>query len=81
MSQPELSNNQFQPENICIETLDHHGITAGYCNKLKLAERIDARLPISKKHGAILNHGQRIKEWCQAKLCFRDRAMVSVLKR
>jgi len=61
MSQPELSNNQFQPENICIETLDHHGITAGYCNKLKLAERIDARLPISKKHGAILNHGQRIK--------------------
>jgi transposase len=28
---------------------------------LVLVERIDARLPISKKHGAILCHGQRVK--------------------
>jgi len=62
MSAP-LNLNDFQgrKEKITVESLDHHGITAGFVNKLKLVERIDERLPISKKHGAILTHGQRVK--------------------
>ncbi|TWX70391.1 IS1634 family transposase [Colwellia sp. C1TZA3] len=54
-------NNIDINEDINIESLDYHGITAGFINKLKLVERIDARLPTSKKHGAILSHGQRVK--------------------
>jgi len=48
-------------EDIKNETLDYHGITAGFVDKLKIVERIDARLPISKTNGAILTHGQRVK--------------------
>ena len=36
-------------EDIKNESLDYHGITAGFIDKLKIVERIDARLPISKK--------------------------------
>lgn len=48
-------------EEIKNETLDYHGITAGFVDKLKIVERIDARLPTSKANGAILTHGQRVK--------------------
>ena len=48
-------------EGIKNESLDYHGITAAYVDKLKIVERIDARLPISKNNGAILTHGQRVK--------------------
>jgi transposase len=62
MSYPFRSINNIDiNEDIKNESLDYHGITAGFINKLKLVERIDARLPISKKHGAILSHGQRVK--------------------
>ena len=36
-----------------VDTLDHLGIVAGLVDKLKLVERIDARMPISKEHGAM----------------------------
>ncbi len=49
------------PTELQVKTLAHHGICAGYIDKLKLVERIDARLPISKEKGAILTHGQRVK--------------------
>jgi transposase len=51
----------YDAEKIRVETLDHHGITAGYIDKLKLVERIDARLPILKGDEAKLTHGQRVK--------------------
>ncbi len=49
------------PEELQVKTLAHHGICAGYIDKIKLVERIDARLPIGKEKGAILTHGQRVK--------------------
>jgi transposase len=62
MSYPFNHNKEDMPDDeIKIESLDHHGITAGFVDKLKIVERIDARLPISKKHGAIVTHGQRVK--------------------
>jgi transposase len=62
MSYPFSSINNIDiNDDINIESLDYHGITAGFINKLKLVERIDARLPISKNHGAILSHGQCVK--------------------
>jgi transposase len=48
-------------EDIKNESLDYHGITAAFVDKLKIVERIDARLPISKNHGAFITHGQRVK--------------------
>ena len=58
-------NHNIKPalneEDIKIEALDYHGITAAFIDKLKIVERIDARLPVSKAHGAILTHGQRVK--------------------
>ena len=61
MSSTEISEMLDKAETIQVETLGHHGIVAGFIDKLKLVERIDARLPISKEKGAILTHGQRIK--------------------
>ena len=55
------NKKQTISEEIKNETLDYHGITAGFVDKLKIVERIDARLPISKTNGAILTHGQRVK--------------------
>ena len=41
--------------------LDHLGIAAGLIDKLKLVERLDARLPILNQQQSHLSHGQRIK--------------------
>ncbi len=40
-------------EGIKIEALDYNGITVAFIDKLKIVERINARLPVSKAHGAI----------------------------
>ncbi len=61
MPTTEICNKPEITETIQVETLGHHGIVAGFVNKLKLVERIDARLPVSKEKGACLSHGQRIK--------------------
>jgi len=53
--------NHTLTEDIKVETLDHHGIAAGFVDKLKIVERIDARLPVSKEHGSVVTHGQRVK--------------------
>ncbi len=61
---PNLASNTENikiPAELQVKTLAHHGLCAGYIDKLKLVERIDARLPISKEKGAILTHGQRVK--------------------
>ena len=54
-------NTSIKSGQIRVETLGHHGLVAGFVDKLKLVERIDARLPVSKQHGSKLSHGQRIK--------------------
>jgi transposase len=59
--QAEPIKQEEKNEVVLVETLDHLGIVAGLVNKLKLVERIDARIPISKAHGAIVTHGQSIK--------------------
>ncbi len=61
MSPTELSEKPLTTEDIQVKTLGHHGIVAGLVDKLKLVERIDARLPDPKKYGGKLTHGQRIK--------------------
>jgi transposase len=57
----ELIEQKEKTAVIQVETLDHLGIVAGLVDKLKLVERIDARIPLSKAHGAIVTHGQSIK--------------------
>jgi hypothetical protein len=59
--QAELIKQEEKTEVVLVEMLDHLGIIAGLVNKLKLVERIDARIAISKAHGAILTHGESIK--------------------
>ena len=62
MPQISSSNENIKPpEDLQVKTLAHHGICAGYIDKIKLVDRIDARLPVSKEKGAILTHGQRVK--------------------
>ena len=39
-------NTSIQSAQIRVETLGHHGLVAGFADKLKLVERIDARLPV-----------------------------------
>ena len=61
MLQAEFIEQKEKTDIVQVETLDHLGIVAGLVDKLKLVERIDARVPISKTHGAIVTHGQSIK--------------------
>jgi transposase len=61
LSHTELIKQNNKTETIQVKTLDHLGIVAGLVDKLKLVERIDAKIPISKAHGAIVTHGQSIK--------------------
>ena len=61
MLQAEYIEQKEKTDLVQVETLDHIGIVAGLVDKLKLVERIDARVPISKTHGAIVTHGQSIK--------------------
>jgi transposase len=57
----ELIKQNEKTEVVQVKTLDHLGIVAGLIDKLKLVERIDDRMPISKAHGAKVSHGQSIK--------------------
>jgi transposase len=61
LPQAELIIQKQKTDVVQVETLDHLGIVAGLVDKLKLVERIDARMPISTTHGAIVTHGQSIK--------------------
>jgi transposase len=61
LPQAELIEQKQKTDVVPVETLDHLGIVAGLVDKLRLVERIDAKMPISKTHGAIVTHGQSIK--------------------
>lgn len=49
-----LQSLEFQP-------LDHFGLVASIIDKFNLVEHFDKQLPLSKRKGAIVSHGQRIK--------------------
>ena len=51
----------FTDEELQIQNIDHLGVAAGLIDKLKLVERIDAKLPISEHKRSHVTHGQRIK--------------------
>jgi hypothetical protein len=55
--QAELIKQEEKNEVVVVETLDHLGIVAGLVNKLKLVERIDARISIS---GTDQNRGAKV---------------------
>jgi transposase len=59
--QAESIEKKEKTDVVQVETLDHLGIVAGLVDKLKLVERIDVRVLISKTQGAIVTHGQSIK--------------------
>ena len=61
MLQAQPMEHKEKTDVVQVETLDHLGIVAGLVDKLKLVERIDAIIPISKEHGTIVTHGQSIK--------------------
>lgn len=42
------------------EQLGHLGLIAAVIKKLKIIEKLDLRLPVSKEHGAIVSMGQRV---------------------
>lgn len=45
---------------VTSECLDHLGVVAATVRQLGLVESIDARIPLDKRKGAVLSHGQRI---------------------
>ena len=48
------------PEIIETKQLGHLGLIAAIIKRLKLVEKIDFRLPVSKERGAIVTMGQRV---------------------
>jgi hypothetical protein len=52
--QAEFIEQKEKTDVVQLETLDHLGLVAGLGDKLKLVERIDASVPISKTQGAIV---------------------------
>ncbi|MBA2649473.1 MAG: DUF4277 domain-containing protein [Legionella sp.] len=42
------------------QQLDHLGLVASIIKRLKLIERIDAKVPVSKEKGAKVSIGQRV---------------------
>ena len=69
MLQAESIEQKEKTDLVQVETLDHLGIVAGLVDKLKLVQRIDARVPISKTHGALVTHGHSIKAMIINGLC------------
>ena len=51
MLQAKLIEQKEKTDVVQAETLDHLGIVAGLVDKLKLVERIDARVPFLKRTG------------------------------
>jgi transposase len=54
------------------QQLDHLGLVASVIKRLKLIERIDARVPVSKEKGAKVSIGQRVAAMILNGLGFRD---------
>lgn len=54
------------------QVLDHLGIVASVISRLKLVEKIDSRLPVSKEKGAKVTMGQRVAAMILNGLGFTD---------
>ena len=52
--------NFLSKEQVHGEVLDHLGIISATIGKLKLIEKMDARLPISEKKGSKVSMGKRL---------------------
>ncbi len=64
-------------DQLTIQNIDHLGIVAGLVDKLKLVERIDARLPILNQQQSHVSHGQRIKAMILNGLGFNAKSNLS----
>jgi len=51
---------EFTSDNSSVESLGHLGLVAATIKKLGIDKKINERLPISKKKGAIVPHGSRV---------------------
>ena len=62
----------LKAEDVQGQALDHLGIVASVISRLKLVEKIDARLPVSKEKGAKVTMGQRVAAMILNGLGFTD---------
>ena len=62
----------LKAEDVRGQVLDHLGLVASVINRLKLIEKIDARIPISKEKGAKVSMGQRVAAMILNGLGFTD---------
>jgi len=62
----------LKAEDVQGQALDHSGIVASVIDRLKLVEKIDFRLPISKEKGAKVTMGQRVAAMILNGLGFTD---------
>ncbi len=63
---------KFTEDQFSGQPLDHHGLIAATIEKLGLVEKIDSRLPISRKNGAKVTMGQRVSAMILNGLGFID---------
>jgi transposase len=50
----------LKEEHLSSQVLDHLGLIASVLDKIGLVDKIDARLPVSPKHGSKVTMGQRV---------------------
>jgi transposase len=62
----------IKAEDVQGQALDHLGIVASVIDRLKLVEKIDSRLPVSKEKGAKVTMGQRVAAMILNGLGFTD---------
>lgn len=62
----------LKAEDVSGQGLDHLGIVSSVIARLKLVEKIDARLPVSKEKGAKVSMGQRVAAMILNGLGFTD---------
>lgn len=62
----------LKAEDMRGQVLDHLGLVASVIERLKLVEKIDARIPVSKEKGAKVSMGQRVAAMILNGLGFTD---------
>lgn len=63
---------EFNDEQISGKVLDHLGLVASTIEKLGIIKKIDARIPVSKQHGAKVTMGERVSAMILNGLGFVD---------
>ena len=62
----------LKAEDVRGQVLDHLGIVASVIDRLKLVDKIDSRIPVSKHKGAKVTMGQRVAAMILNGLGFTD---------